>query len=64
MSRPNLIRPNLDPVPDKGEEVGAAWVIYWVTNLDEDQSLVFFVQSVVQSYLHLDAITTGKKPRF
>ena len=60
----DLVNANLDPVPDKGEEVGPAWVIYWVTNLDEDQPLVFFVQSLVQSYLHLDAITTGKKPRF
>ena len=38
--------------------IGAAWNIYWVTNSDEDQSLLFF-QSVVQSYFHLDAITTG-----
>ena len=42
-----------------GVLMGAAWNIYRVTNPDEDQSLLFFVQSVVQSYLHLDAIITG-----
>ena len=41
-----------------GVLVGAAWNIYCVTNPDEDQSLLFFI-SVVQSYLHLDAITRG-----
>ena len=33
--------------------------IYQIPNPDEDQPLLFFVQSVVQSYLHLDEITTG-----
>ena len=34
--------------------MGIAWNIYCVINLDTDQSLLAFIISVVQSYLHVD----------
>ena len=38
---------------------GAAWNIYRVINPDADQSLLAFIRSVVQSYLHVDEIVPG-----
>ena len=39
--------------------MGAAWNIYHVINPDADQSLLAFIKSVVQSYLHVDEIVPG-----
>ena len=49
--------------------MGAAWRIFCVTNQDEDQSLLYFLHSVVQSYLHVNKMSaaptlhTGKPKR-
>ena len=45
-----------------GVLMGAAWRIYRATTVETDLSLLFFVRSVVQSYLHHDKIISG--PRF
>ena len=39
--------------------IGAACKIYCVINPDADQSLLAFIRSVVQSYLHIDEIVPG-----
>ena len=39
--------------------MGAASNIYHVINPDADQSLLAFIRSVVQSYLHIDDIVPG-----
>ena len=39
--------------------MGAACKIYCVINPDADQSLLAFIRSVVQSYLHIDEIVPG-----
>ena len=42
--------------------LGTVWRIFCVTNQDEDQSLFYFLCSVVvQSYLHIDKISATKK---
>ena len=52
-----------------GVIMGAARRIFCVTNQDEDQSLPYFLRSLVQSYLHVDKISaaptqiTGKPKR-
>ena len=40
-----------------GVLMGAAWNIYRTTNPEADQSLLYFIRAVVQSYLHIDEIT-------
>ena len=42
-----------------GVLMGAAWRIYRATTVETDLSLLFFVRSVVQSYLHRDIIISG-----
>ena len=42
-----------------GVIMGAAWRIFCVTNQDEDQSLPYFLCSLVQSYLHVDKISAA-----
>ena len=39
--------------------MGAAWRIFCVIIQDEDQSLLYFLRSVVQSYLHIDKISAA-----
>ena len=39
--------------------IGAAWNIYHVINPDADKSLLAFIRSVVQFYLHVDEIVPG-----
>ena len=39
--------------------MGAAWNVYRVINPDADQSLLAFIRSVIQSYLHADEIVPG-----
>ena len=39
--------------------MGAAWNIYRAINPDADQSLLAFIRSLVQSYLHVDEIVPG-----
>ena len=43
---------------------GAAWIIFCVTNQDEDQSLLYFLSSVVQSYLHVDKMSAAPTPHY
>ena len=42
-----------------GVIMGASWRIFCVTNPDEDQSLLYFLFSVVQSYLHIGKISAA-----
>ena len=42
----------------------AAWRIFRVLNQDEDQSLLYFLRSLVQSYLHVDKISAGPTPHY
>ena len=44
-----------------GVLMGAAWRIYRETTVENDLSLLTFVRSVVQSYLHVDKILSGPK---
>ena len=44
--------------------MGAAWRIFCVTNQDEDQSLLYFLRSVVQSYLHVGKISAAPTPHY
>ena len=47
-----------------GVLMGAAWRIYHATNPDENATLLYFVRSVVQSYLHADRITKAPTTGF
>ena len=47
-----------------GVPMGAAWRIYRATNPDENAILLYFVRSVVQSYLHVDRITKAPTTDF
>ena len=44
--------------------MGAARRIYRATNPDENVTLLYFVRSVVQSYLHVDRITKAPTTDF
>ena len=47
-----------------GVIMGAAWRTFRVTNQDENQSLFYFLHSVVQSYLHVDKISAAPTPHY
>ena len=47
-----------------GVIVGAAWRIFRVTNQDKDQSLLYFLRFLVQSYLHVDKISAAPTPHY
>ena len=47
-----------------GVIMGAAWKIYRATNPDENGTLLHFVRSVVQSYLHVEKIVHAPSPNF
>ena len=42
----------------------AAWRTFGVTNRDENQSLLYLLHSIVQSYLHVDMISAAATPRY
>ena len=45
-----------------GVIMGTAWRIFRVTNQDEDQSLLYFLHSLAQSYLHVNKISAAPTP--
>ena len=44
-----------------GVLMGASWRIYRATTVEKDLPLLFFLRSVVQSYLHADKLVSGPK---
>ena len=47
-----------------GVIMGTAWRIFRVTNQDEDQSLLYFLHSLAQSYLHVNKISAAPTPHY